>query len=275
MLAIPKSLSRQSLFPTPDALAVTTDSHHDIPLLESSPILMTRGVSMRFGSLTVLEDVDLVIPRGQAIGIVGPNGAGKTTLFNVMSGAYHPSSGNVHFERTDVTPLHAAERCRLGIARSHQVPRPFGGMSVFENLHVAAEVGANRRGKAADEICLDSLALCRMLPVANRRADTLGLLDRKRLEMARALATNPKVLLLDEIGGGLTDGETLELVDIIQAVLDRGVTIVWIEHIVHALLRVVSRLICMDAGRIIADGAPKMVMSDQAVIEAYLGCMPK
>jgi branched-chain amino acid transport system ATP-binding protein len=148
-------------------------------------------------------------------------------------------------------------------------------MTVFENLRVAAEVGANRRGKAADEICLDSLALCRMLPVANRRANTLGLLDRKRLEMARALATNPKVLLLDEIGGGLTDGETLELVDIIRAVLDRGVTIVWIEHIVHALLRVVSRLICMDAGRIIADGAPKMVMSDQAVIEAYLGCMPK
>ena len=242
---------------------------------ESHPILAARGVDKRFGALTVLEGVDLLVPRGQAIGIVGPNGAGKTTLFNVLSGAFRPNGGSVHFEGTDVTSLHAAERCRLGIARSHQVPRPFGGMTVFENLHVAAEVGANRSGKAADELCLQALALCRMLPVANRRANTLGLLDRKRLEMARALATDPKVLLLDEIGGGLTDAETHELVDIIREVLNRGVTIVWIEHIVHALLQVVSRLVCMDAGRIIADGDPAAVMRDSAVIEAYLGSMPE
>ena len=240
---------------------------------DASPILAARAVGKRFGALTVLDGVDLVVPRGQAIGIVGPNGAGKTTLFNVLSGAYRPSAGTVHFEGADVTPLHAAERCRLGISRSHQVPRPFGGMTVFENLHVAAEVGANRSGKAANELCLDALALCRMLPVANRRASTLGLLDRKRLEMARALATDPKVLLLDEIGGGLTDGETHELVDIIRAVLARGVTIVWIEHIVHALLQVVSRLVCMDAGRIITDGDPATVMRDSAVIEAYLGSL--
>ncbi len=254
---------------------MTDPLRREVAAAESSPILAARGVGKRFGALTVLEGVDLVVPRGQAIGIVGPNGAGKTTLFNVLSGAYRPNGGSVHFEGRDVTSLHAAERCRLGIARSHQVPRPFGGMTVFENLHVAAEVGANRKGKAADDICLDALALCRMLPVANRRANTLGLLDRKRLEMARALATDPKVLLLDEIGGGLTDGETHELVDIIREVLDRGVTIVWIEHIVHALLRVVPRLICMDAGRIIADGDPATVMRDSAVIEAYLGSMPE
>lgn len=237
--------------------------------------LSANAISVSFGGVHALRNVSVTVEPGSIVGLVGPNGAGKTTLFNVLSGAYRPNGGSVHFEGRDVTSLHAAERCRLGIARSHQVPRPFGGMTVFENLHVAAEVGANRKGKAADDICLDALALCRMLPVANRRANSLGLLDRKRLEMARALATDPKVLLLDEIGGGLTDGETHELVDIIREVLDRGVTIVWIEHIVHALLRVVSRLICMDAGRIIADGDPEAVMRDSAVIEAYLGSMPE
>ena len=240
-------------------------------LASGAPILGARGVSKAFGSLVVLEGVDLAITRGEAIGIVGPNGAGKTTLFNVLSGAYPPSGGTVEYDGSDVTNLGAAERCRLGSARSHQVPRPFGGMTVFENLHVAAAVGARRSGPDAQALCLDSLELCGMLQVANRRADTLGLLDRKRLEMARALATDPQILLLDEIGGGLTDAEALELVGIIREILARGITVVWIEHIVHVLLQVVQRLVCMESGRIIADGDPLAVMKDPAVIEAYLG----
>jgi branched-chain amino acid transport system ATP-binding protein len=144
-------------------------------------------------------------------------------------------------------------------------------MTVFENVLVAATNGGRLSGAAAYECCVESLDLCGMTRVANRRAETLGLLDRKRLELARALGTNPDVLLLDEIGGGLTDAEASELVAVIQSLVKRGITIVWIEHIVHVLLQVAERLVCMDAGRVIADGAPREVLSDTAVVKAYLG----
>jgi branched-chain amino acid transport system ATP-binding protein len=169
-----------------------------------------------------------------------------------------------------VSRLSAAERCRRGIVRTHQVPRPFGGMTVFENVFTAASPGPARQAEVYDR-CIDSLTVCGMLAVANRRAETLGLLDRKRLELARALATNPRLLLLDEIGGGLTDAEAGELVSAIRELRARGVTIVWIEHIVHVLLQVAERLVCMDGGRVIADGAPPAVMADKQVIDAYLG----
>ena len=234
-------------------------------------ILTASGLTKRFGALVVLNNVDFVIGTGEAIGIVGPNGAGKTTLLNVLSGAYSPSGGHVSFRGHDVTALGSAERCRLGIARSHQIPRPFAGMTVFENLHVAASIGGGQTGDAAYQRCVESLELCGMMTVANRRAETLGLLDRKRLEMARALATGPAVLLLDEIGGGLTDAEAAVLVTTIKSIVARGVSVVWIEHIVHVLLQVVTRLVCMDAGKILADGDPEAVMSDPAVVDAYLG----
>jgi branched-chain amino acid transport system ATP-binding protein len=239
--------------------------------MTSDAILTATGLTKRFGALVVLNNVDFIIGNGEAIGIVGPNGAGKTTLLNVLSGAYSPSGGHVVFRGNDVTTLGSAERCRLGIARSHQIPRPFAGMTVFENLHVAASIGGGQTGDAAYRACVDSLELCGMMKVANRRAETLGLLDRKRLEMARALATGPAVLLLDEIGGGLTDAEAAVLVTTIKSIVARGVSVVWIEHIVHVLLQVVTRLVCMDAGKILADGEPEAVMSDPAVVDAYLG----
>jgi branched-chain amino acid transport system ATP-binding protein len=239
--------------------------------MSSGAILNATGLTKRFGALVVLNQVDFVIAPGEAIGIVGPNGAGKTTLLNVLSGAYPPSAGTVNFQGQDVSRLDAAERNRRGIARSHQVPRPFGGMTVFENLHVAAAIGGNLHGDAASARCIESLELCGMTRLANRRAETLGLLDRKRLEMARALATGPQLILLDEIGGGLTDGEATELVKIIRAINASGVAVVWIEHIVHILLQVVTRLVCMDAGRILAEGDPRAVMTNPEVISAYLG----
>ena len=239
--------------------------------MDSGAILKAAGLTKRFGALVVLNEVDFVIAPGEAIGIVGPNGAGKTTLLNVLSGAYPPSGGSVTFQGQDVSRLDAAERNRRGIARSHQVPRPFGGMTVFENLHVAAAIGGDLHGDAASARCIQSLELCGMTRLANRRAETLGLLDRKRLEMARALATGPQLILLDEIGGGLTDGEAAELVKIIRAINGSGVAVVWIEHIVHILLQVVTRLVCMDAGRILAEGEPRAVMSNPEVISAYLG----
>jgi branched-chain amino acid transport system ATP-binding protein len=234
-------------------------------------ILVASAIHKRFGALVVLDRVDFSMRSGEAVGIVGPNGAGKTTLLGVLMGALEPSLGSVHFRGADVTTMPASERCRMGIVRTHQIPRPFSGMTVFENVFAAASNGGGFPRNEAYDRCIDSLTLCGMLPVANRRAESLGLLDRKRLELARALATNPVVLLLDEIGGGLTDGEAAELVETIRELRRRGIAIVWIEHIVHVLLQVAERLICMDAGRIIADGDPKTVMVDQTVIEAYLG----
>ena len=237
----------------------------------AGPILAASGLGKRFGALVVLSDVDFVVRDGEAVGIVGPNGAGKTTLLNVLSGAYPPSAGRIAFRGEDVSALDAAARCRRGIARSHQIPRPFGGMTVFENLLVAARAGGGLGGRAAEARCLAALEQCGMLRLANRRGETLGLLDRKRLELARALATGPQVLLLDEIGGGLTDLEAAELVGIVRAIRAGGVAVVWIEHIVHILVQVVGRLVCMDAGRVIAEGEPATVLRDAAVIDAYLG----
>jgi branched-chain amino acid transport system ATP-binding protein len=234
-------------------------------------ILAASGIHKRFGALVVLDQVEFTVRADEAIGIVGPNGAGKTTLLSVLAGALQPNAGTVRFRDLDVTAVPAAERCRLGIARTHQIPRAFGGMTVFENILVAATNGGGLRRAEAYDCCIDSLKLCGMLRLANRHAETLGLLDRKRLELARALATNPTLLLLDEIGGGLTDAEASELVATIKELQQRRITIVWIEHIVHILLQVAQRLVCMDAGRVIADGDPATVMADRAVVEAYLG----
>jgi branched-chain amino acid transport system ATP-binding protein len=238
---------------------------------ERGPLLTAKEIRKRFGALVVLDGVDFSVSADEAVGIVGPNGAGKTTLLSILSGAQSPTLGSVAFQGRDLTGLDSATRCRLGLVRTHQIPRPFSGMTVFENIFVAAANGGGfDRGEAYDRV-VDSLALCGMTGVANRRAETLGLLDRKRLELARALGANPKILLLDEIGGGLTDAEAGELVAVIQELRRRTIAIVWIEHIVHILLQVVERLVCMDAGRIIANGEPRAVMADPAVVDAYLG----
>jgi branched-chain amino acid transport system ATP-binding protein len=237
----------------------------------TTPILGAQGIVKRFNALTVLAGVDFAMGADEAVGIVGPNGAGKTTLLSVLSGALSPTGGRVSFQGADVTNLPAAERCRLGLARTHQIPRPFGGLTVFENVFVAAANRPRFQRQEAYDLCIDALKLCGMTSLANRRAETLGLLDRKRLELARALASTPRALLLDEIGGGLTDAEASELVDIIKELRRRGVALIWIEHIVHILLQVADRLVCMNAGRILAEGDPRQVMADPAVIEAYLG----
>jgi branched-chain amino acid transport system ATP-binding protein len=234
-------------------------------------VIAAVDIRKRFGALAVLDGVNLSLMEGEAVGVVGPNGAGKTTLLNVMSGALAPDSGSVDFRGRDVTSRGAADRCKLGIARTHQVPRPFIGMSVFENVLVGATAGGKRRGSEAYDLCLQVLDQTALSAVANRRAESLGLLQRKRLELARALAVEPSVLLLDEIGGGLTDAETVALVELVASLRDRGIAVLWIEHIVHLLMQVVSRLVCMDAGRIIAEGPPKAVVAQAAVIDAYLG----
>lgn len=236
--------------------------------MQTSPsILEAVGVGQRFGALVVLDGVDFRVGAAEAVGIVGPNGAGKTTLLNIFAGSLRPSSGTVRFRGADVTKLRANRRCRLGIARTFQVPRPFGGMTVFENVFVAT----GRRGRSGYEASIEVLELSGLIDLANRRADSLGLLHRKRLELARALATGPTVLLLDEIGAGLTDAEAADLLLTIKEVRRQNIAIVWIEHIVHVLMQAIDRLVCFDAGHIIADGEPEAVIGDAAVIDAYLG----
>jgi branched-chain amino acid transport system ATP-binding protein len=242
-----------------------------VTLEAGETLLEAKGLHKRFNALVVLEGVDFSVRANETVGVVGPNGAGKTTLLSILVGALAPTAGTVRLRGQDVTALPTAERCRRGLARTHQIPRPFSGMTVFENVFTAARHGGGLHRDAAYARAAESLATTGMTGVANRRAETLGLIDRKRLELARALATGPSALLLDEIGGGLTDAEANELVDVILELKRRGLAIVWIEHIVHILLRVAERLVCMDAGRVIADDAADKVMKDPAVIEAYLG----
>jgi branched-chain amino acid transport system ATP-binding protein len=237
----------------------------------SSPLLEASGIAQRFGALVVLDGVDFQLAAGESVGVVGPNGAGKTTLLSILAGSIRPTSGRVRYDGNDVTGMRADRRCRLGIGRTHQIPRPFVGMTVFENVLVGAMQGANQRRNAAYARAVDVLQTCGLVDVANRRAADLGLLDRKRLELGRALATDPKVLFLDEIGGGLTDAEATLLVGTIKELRARGIAIIWIEHIVHVLVQAIDRLVCLDAGRIIADGLPDAVLNDTAVIDAYLG----
>ena len=232
--------------------------------MTAGELLTAEGIRVRYGALTVLDGVTFAVSAGEAVGIVGPNGAGKTTLLNALAGSLRPADRVALLRGDDVTAMSAAGRCRLGIARSHQVPRPFGNLTVFENVLVGATAGGARRGAEARRRSLDVVDRCGLGRLANRRADGMGLLDRKRLEMARALATGPAVLLLDEIGAGLTDAEADELLEAVRAVREQGVAIVWIEHIVHVLVRLVGRLVCLDAGRVIADGEPDAVMGDAA-----------
>jgi len=238
---------------------------------EKNDVLRANQIIKRFGALTVLDNIDFALSKDEAVGIVGPNGAGKTTLLSVLMGSLDPTSGSVHYRGQDITRVSAAERCRAGIARTHQVPKSFGGMTVFENVFVAARHGGGFQRADAYDRAIETLRITGMLKVANRQAEALGLLDRKRLELARAVATNPAVLLLDEIGGGLTDGEAGDLVATIKELRKAGIALVWIEHIVHVLVQVTERLVCMDNGRIVADGTPAEVMSHPDVVRAYLG----
>jgi branched-chain amino acid transport system ATP-binding protein len=236
-----------------------------------APILALETISKRFGAVVVADGIDLALNEGEALGIIGPNGAGKTTLFGVATGTLAPDGGRVLFANEDITRLPAEWRCRKGLARSFQVPQPFAGMTVFENVVVAAAFGANEREALVYDRCADLLERCGLAGKANRPAGGLALLDRKRLELARALATKPRVLLLDEVAGGLTEHECTALVALIKEVRASGVSIIWIEHVVHALLAVIDRLFVLHGGKFIAEGDPHTVIRSPQVAEIYLG----
>ena len=239
-------------------------------------VLELDRITKRFGRVSVADELSLEVRADELIGVVGPNGAGKSSLFSIISGDLAPDRGRVVFRGRLVNHLDAASRCRLGIGRTYQIPRPFEQMTVFENVLVAAQAGAGLRARPAHERAFSVLSETGLAGDANRRAGELGLLGRKRLELARALATGPRLLLLDEVAAGLTDPEVDQLIDIVRRARvspadGDPVAVVWVEHVVRALARTVDRLICLDEGVIIADARPEVVLADTRVKEVYLG----
>ena len=234
-------------------------------------LLELAGVTKRFGAVVAADAVDLAVAEGEALGIIGANGAGKSSLFNLVTGVLRPDSGVVRLDGKDITRVPLRLRAAAGIGRSFQIPRPFETLSVFENLMVAAQFGGRDRIGDSVTACAEVLERTGLAAKANTVAGKLTLLDRKRLELARALATRPRLLLLDEIAGGLTEAECAELVALIKQLHADGTTIVWIEHIVHALFSVVTRLVVLEFGRKIAEGVPKEVMALPQVRRSYLG----
>ena len=234
-------------------------------------LLEVRGLHKRFGQVVTADDVSFDVAAGTALGVVGPNGAGKSSLLNLVTGTLRADRGTVTLDGRDVTGQGAAARGRMGVARSYQVPRPFGAMTVFENTLVGARFAGGLRRQAAYDRAYEALETTGLADLADQQAGSLRLLDRKRLELARALATGPRLILLDEIAGGLTERELPALVEVIAGLRGAGLAVVWIEHIVHALVSVVDELICLAAGEVIAIGDPTAVMADPRVVEVYLG----
>ena len=245
-------------------------------------LLELEGLSKSFGALKVIDDLTVRLDEGQALGVVGPNGAGKTTMLHLAAGQLRPDAGRVRLDGRDITGLPARARCQLGLARTYQVPQPFSGMTVYENVLVGATFGAGGPGGSslaprrigageAHGASLEALGLADLVGPANRLAGSLTLLERKRLELARALATGPRVLLLDEVAGGLTEPEVHQLVATIGRVREAGVSIVWLEHIVHALVSVAYRILAINFGRKLIEGDPRTVMASPEVRDVYLG----
>jgi branched-chain amino acid transport system ATP-binding protein len=234
-------------------------------------LLELDHVTKRFGRVVIAEDLSLAVGAGDTVGIVGPNGAGKTSLFGLISGDLSPDAGQVRFGGKTITKLDASGRCRLGVGRTYQVPRPFADMTVFENVLVAAQQGGGLRRKASYAAAAAALERTGITDEANLPASRLGLLQRKRLEIARALGTQPTLLLLDEVAGGLTDPEVTVLVEIVRRINAEGVTVIWIEHVVRALTSLVDRLLCLYGGEFVGDGDPATVLASPKVREIYMG----
>ena len=235
-------------------------------------LLEVKGVWKFFGGLAALKNVSFTYDGG-ILGIIGPNGAGKTTLFNCITGVYRPSRGRVYFKGRDITGLKPHKICRLGIARTFQIPRPFGNETVLENVTAArlfGGAGAVSIKKAAEE-AMEVIRFVGLEGKAGVRASSLNIHERKRLEIARALVTRPEVLMLDEVASGLTPAEVDGIVELIKEINRRGVNVIWIEHVMRAIMRAAERIIVLDYGEIISEGPPEKVAKDPAVIKAYLG----
>jgi branched-chain amino acid transport system ATP-binding protein len=240
-------------------------------LARPPPILALEALSRAFGGQHVIDHLDMTVEAGEILGILGPNGAGKSTLFNLIGGVLPPSGGRILLDGRDIPVLKPWDRSRLGIGRTYQVPKPFAHMSVFENVLVAAVHGGKMSVACARREADAVLHRTGLAHRAEVTAGRLGLLDVKQLELAKAIAVRPRLLLLDEVAGGLTAAETEALVTTIHEVHAGGVTVVWIEHIIQTLLRLVTRLCVLFSGSILATGDPHGVLADARVRAAYVG----
>ena len=234
-------------------------------------LLEVRSLSKSFGALKVADQVDLNVYPGEVVGVIGPNGAGKTSLFSLIAGDLHADSGTISLDGERVERLRADNRAHRGIARTYQIPKPFTHMKVVDNLRVAAIFGARLKPTDAEDHVGAILEETNLTPVAGALAGTLPLLSRKRLELARALATKPRLLLVDEIAGGLTDPEVDEFVYLISQVRERSVAIVWIEHIIRAMTGATDRLVALHQGAVLAEGDPAAVFEHPEVRLVYTG----
>jgi branched-chain amino acid transport system ATP-binding protein len=234
-------------------------------------ILVVNNLQKSFGRLVAVDDLSLEVKAGEILGMMGPNGAGKTTVFNLLTGIIKPDGGTITFKGKDITQESPSGRCQLGLGRTYQIPQPFDKMSVFENLLVAAVHGGGLRERQARDEIYDNLEMIGLFPKKNEFAGGLPLLDRKRLELGRALATQPSLILLDEVAGGLTEAETAQVLSIVKQIQNKGISIIWIEHIMMMMSEGVDRLLVISEGRWLKCGHPGEVMCSEEVLECYLG----
>ena len=233
-------------------------------------LLEGEGLTKRFGGVVAVDDVTFSIERGESVGLIGPNGAGKTTLFSVITGAYEPTEGRVVFDGEDITGDAPHDICHSGLAKTHQIVRPFENLTLVENVTVGAEFGG-RNPDDPEGRALEMLDFVGLGDVAHEKPDHLSVGELKRLEIARVLATDPEMLLFDEVAGGLDPEETEEIIDLVEDITDRGKTVFLIDHVMKALMTVSERVMVLDNGQLIAEGTPDEIQNDDRVIEAYLG----
>ncbi len=234
-------------------------------------ILTVDRLTKEFGRLKAVDALSFEVREGEILGMMGPNGAGKTTVFNLLTGVFKPNEGTINFKGKDITHESPAKRCRRGIGRTYQIPRPFDLMTVYENLLIGAVHGGGLSERRAREKVYNILELVGLYPSKNKFAGGLPLLDRKRLELGRAMATQPDLILLDEIAGGLTEKESEEVLETVKKIWERGITIIWIEHILMMMSEGVDRLLVISEGRWLNCGDPGEVMRSEEVLECYLG----